>query len=79
MGLGAVSLIDHLPENSSETIVVFVTEGNEAKRLQLGRGSINWTHQLYESADGTGFRSHMKFCQGAFANAATKLGKSAGG
>jgi hypothetical protein len=36
VGLSAVSLIDHLPENSSETIVVFVTEGNEAKRLQLG-------------------------------------------
>ncbi len=78
MGLGAVSLIDHLPENSGETIVVFVTEGNEAKRLQLAGGSSDRTHQLYEPADGAGFRSHMKFCQGAFANCATELGKSAG-
>lgn len=77
MGLGAVSLIDHLPENSGKTIVVFVTEGNEAKRLQLVGGSIDRTHQLYESADGTRLRSHMKFCQGAFANSATELGKSA--
>ncbi len=74
MGLGAVSLIDHLPENSGETIVVFVTEGNEAKRLQLAGGSSNGTHQLDESADRTGFRPHMKFCQGAFANCAGKLG-----
>jgi len=59
--------------------VVFVTEGNEAKGLQLGRGSIDRAHQLYESADGTRFRSHMEFCQGAFANCATELGKSASG
>ena len=38
MGLGAISLVDHLPENSGETIVVFVAEGNEAERLQLGGG-----------------------------------------
>ncbi len=79
MGLGAVSLVDHLPENSGETIVVFVAEGNEAKRLQLGGRSSHGTHQLYESADGAGFRSHMKFCQSAFANSAGKLGKSASG
>ncbi len=68
MGLGAVSLVDHLPKDSGETIVVFVTEGNEAKWLQLGGRSSDWTHQLYESADRAGFRSHMKFCEGTFAN-----------
>ena len=78
MGLGAVSLIDHLPEDSGETIVVFVTEGNEAKRLQLVGRAGDGTHQFDESANGPRFRAHVKFCQGAFANRATELGKSAG-
>ena len=35
MGLSAVSLIDHLPQNGGETVVIFVAEGNESERLQL--------------------------------------------
>jgi len=46
VGLGAVSLIDHLPEDSGETVVVFVTEGDEAKGLQLVGGSSDGSHQL---------------------------------
>lgn len=78
MGLGAVSLIDHLPEDSGKTIVVFVTEGNEAKWMQLVGGACDRTHHLHQSADRTRFRSHVKFCQGAFTNCATELCKSAG-